>query len=160
MKSRRLIACPRGSEEGIVAGQSGRLEVVRSGSPMSALGQKQTLAPVRVMSALPPKADIDRPGHNVRFVPEADILRCGSEWRYSITSSARRSNDGGIERPSVFAVLRLTVSANLVGACAGKSAGFAPLRILSTYSAAPRNWSFQSRLYDSSPPAVTASLSA
>src|SRR5262249_59166118 len=97
---------------------------------------------------------------HVRFGSEADILRCGSEWRYSITSSARPSNDGGIERPSVFAVLRLTVSANLVGACAGKSAGFAPLRILSTYSAARRNWSFQSRLYDSSPPAVTASLSA
>jgi hypothetical protein len=26
---------------------------------MSALGQKQTLAPVRAMSALPPKADMD-----------------------------------------------------------------------------------------------------
>jgi hypothetical protein len=26
---------------------------------MSAMGQKRTLAPVRVMSALPPKADID-----------------------------------------------------------------------------------------------------
>jgi hypothetical protein len=29
------------------------------GCPMSALGQKQTSAHVRVMSALPPKADID-----------------------------------------------------------------------------------------------------
>jgi hypothetical protein len=25
------------------------------------------------MSALPPKADMDRPGHDVRFVPKADI---------------------------------------------------------------------------------------
>jgi hypothetical protein len=39
---------------------------------MSALGQKQTSAHVRVMSALPQKADIaDRDWH-VRFVPKAD----------------------------------------------------------------------------------------
>jgi len=36
---------------------------------MSALGQKQTLPHVRVMSALPPKADIDGASWNVRFVP-------------------------------------------------------------------------------------------
>ena len=56
---------------------------------MSALGQKQTLSGVRSMSALPPKADIDQDGCNVRFVPEADILRRNKERRYSITSSAR-----------------------------------------------------------------------
>jgi hypothetical protein len=39
---------------------------------MSALGQKQTLRRVCVMSALPPKADIDRAGWNVRFVPLPD----------------------------------------------------------------------------------------
>jgi hypothetical protein len=37
--------------------------------PMSALGQKQTLAHVRVMSALPPKADIAECDGDVRFVP-------------------------------------------------------------------------------------------
>ena len=57
--------------------------------PMPALGQKQTSAHVRAMSALPPKADIDQDGCNVRFVPEADILRRNKERRYSITSSAR-----------------------------------------------------------------------
>jgi hypothetical protein len=41
---------------------------------MSALGQKQTLKPVRVMSALPPKADIGTQSRNVRFVPKADIV--------------------------------------------------------------------------------------
>ena len=41
--------------------------------PMSALGQKQTLGKVRLMSALPPKADMERHGHDVRFVPKADI---------------------------------------------------------------------------------------
>jgi len=59
---------------------------------MSALGQKQTLADVRAMSALPPIADIAERNHHVRFVPKADILRCGKERGYSITSSARASN--------------------------------------------------------------------
>ena len=40
---------------------------------MSALGQKQTSHQVRVMSALPPTADIVQHGANVRFVPKADI---------------------------------------------------------------------------------------
>ena len=31
------------------------------------------------MSALPPKADIGTQSWNVRFVPKADILRCGRE---------------------------------------------------------------------------------
>jgi hypothetical protein len=39
----------------------------------SALGQKQTLVKVRLMSALPPKADIDRACRDVRFVPKADM---------------------------------------------------------------------------------------
>ena len=37
--------------------------------PMSALGQKQTSAHVRVMSALPPKADIESACRDPRFVP-------------------------------------------------------------------------------------------
>src|SRR5262249_58884936 len=43
---------------------------------MSALGQKQTLQCVLGMSALLPKANIDRASWDVRFVPKADI---GSE---------------------------------------------------------------------------------
>ena len=43
------------------------------GWPMSALGQKQTLQSVRPMSALPPKADIDRACSDVHFVPIADM---------------------------------------------------------------------------------------
>jgi hypothetical protein len=41
------------------------------------------------MSALPPKADIAGRQLDVRFVPQADILRC---WSYSITSSAVASS--------------------------------------------------------------------
>jgi len=40
---------------------------------MAALGQKQTLRRVQMMSALPPKADIGTQSRNVRFVPKADI---------------------------------------------------------------------------------------
>jgi Domain of unknown function DUF120 len=40
---------------------------------MSALGQKQTFAQQKVMSALPPKADMCSAKRDVRFVPIADI---------------------------------------------------------------------------------------
>ena len=55
--------------------------------PMSALDQKQTSAHVRVMSALPLKADIGTEPRDVRFVPKADI-RAAVKPPYSITSSA------------------------------------------------------------------------
>ena len=51
---------------------------------------------------------------------------------YSITLSARCRSDGGIVRPSAFAVLRLMTRSNFVGCSTGRSAGLAPLRILST----------------------------
>jgi hypothetical protein len=51
---------------------------------------------------------------------------------HSITSSARASSDGGISKPSAFAVLRLMTSSYFVGACTGKSAGFSPRRMRST----------------------------
>src|SRR5262245_11021800 len=57
---------------------------------------------------------------------------------HSITSSARASRVGGTSRPSALAVLRLITSSNFVGCSTGRSAGLAPLRILSTYSAARR----------------------
>ena len=40
---------------------------------MSPLGQKQTFAAHKPMSALPPKAGIQRAERHVRFVPKADI---------------------------------------------------------------------------------------
>jgi hypothetical protein len=40
---------------------------------MSALGQKQTFGSVRLMSALPPKADIGTQPRYVRLVPKGDI---------------------------------------------------------------------------------------
>jgi hypothetical protein len=52
------------TQQGIVADQTGRLEV---GLAMSALGQKQTFRNVQLMSALPPKADIG--AHNYEYTP-------------------------------------------------------------------------------------------
>ena len=45
---------------------------------------------------------------------------------YSITSSARATNLSGTTSSSVFAVLRLITSSNLVGCSTGRSAGFSP----------------------------------
>jgi len=46
--------------------------------------------------------------------------------------SARPSSEGGIVSFRALAVLRLMTSSNLVGCSTGRSAGLAPLRILST----------------------------
>src|SRR5262245_26414532 len=115
---------------------------------MSALGHKQTCAihqpmsalppiatakadmPQMVMSALLPKADMCGANEHVRYGPIADISR------YSITSSARDSSDGGIVIPSAFAVLLLMTNSNRVACRNGKSVGRAPFRIFTTCSAA------------------------
>src|SRR5262249_55902357 len=55
---------------------------------------------------------------------------------HSITSSARASSVGGTSRPRAFAVFRVRISSKLVGCSTGRSAGFVPLRIQSTYQAA------------------------
>jgi hypothetical protein len=43
---------------------------------MSGLGQKRTLGRVRIMSAIPPKADMRQRNCDVRFGPLADIAGC------------------------------------------------------------------------------------
>ena len=51
---------------------------------------------------------------------------------HRITSSAWKRRVGGMVRPRACAVLRLMMSSNFIGCCMGRSAGLAPLRILST----------------------------
>jgi len=46
--------------------------------------------------------------------------------------SALANTFGGIVKPICFAVFKLMMNSNFVGASTGKSAGFVPLRILST----------------------------
>src|SRR5262249_2388722 len=88
------------------------------------------------LSALPPIADTRCARPRFREVPIAVVSRC-SKCRYttliySITSLARASSDGEMVRPSAFAVLRFMMRSNLVGCSTGRSAGFAPRKILST----------------------------
>ena len=51
---------------------------------------------------------------------------------HSITSSARSSIAVGNSMPIALAVLRLTTNSNFVACSTGRSAGFAPFRILAT----------------------------
>src|SRR5262249_33988938 len=78
---------------------------------------------------------------------------------HSITSSARRRIDCGTVRPSALAVLRFTTISNLVGNCTGRSAGFAPRRMRSTYEAARREMSTRSAPYVIKPPSLAKSES-
>ena len=76
MKSRRLIASPEAHEHRFKLAQPkgcwrGVEAQVSNDRLMSALGQKQTLEHVRFMSALPPKADIDRWRREGYFGPKA-----------------------------------------------------------------------------------------
>ena len=58
------------------------------------------------------------------------LVRCAdTHW---ITWSARMRTDGGIVSPRVLAVFMLITSSKRVGCSTGRSAGLAPLKILST----------------------------
>src|SRR5215472_10046948 len=66
MNSRRLIASPQGSEQSIVAGQTGRLEVDKTALGDVRFGSLTDIGDVRAMSALLPKADIGTQTRDVR----------------------------------------------------------------------------------------------
>src|SRR5262245_42624587 len=71
-----------------------------------------------------------------RLWANSGLKQCSKEDRYSITSLARASSEGGTVMPSTFAVLRLMTSSSLVGNSIGKWATGVPLSILYTYVAA------------------------
>jgi hypothetical protein len=84
-----------------------------------------------VMSALPPKADIRQHDLDVGFVPLTDSCAAAISFHWSITSSARTSNEGGMVIPSALAVFKFTTKSNSTGCSTGMSAGFVPLSTLS-----------------------------
>ena len=73
---------------------------------MSALGQKQTCAAQKGMSALPPKADIEGVECDVRFVPIADIeagcelFTLGAGFRAAISSRNRAATQSKVRKES------------------------------------------------------------
>jgi hypothetical protein len=77
-----------------------------------------------------PGKDIVSLSGPVRKVPR-DLCTAAKQL-YSITSSARASNEGGTVSPMTLAVLRLITSSNFTGCSMGKSAGFSPLRTFCT----------------------------
>jgi len=120
MNSRRLMGgYPRPTDHGLgiaglewisgCASQQKAVPLVRDGSIATDESKSHDRAcPLRLS-----KRTICTPSQQVRLVSKADILRCGRERRYSITSSARFSTDGGTVMPSAFAVLRLMSSSIL-----------------------------------------------
>ena len=104
--------------------ESSEAEAVKDGS-VNRLDRRGT-------SASPRKRTSRRASGDVRFVPKGDICTA-AKWRfYSITSSAVICIINGSVSPSAFAVLRLMINSNLVGACTGRSPGLSPLRMRST----------------------------
>jgi hypothetical protein len=63
--------------------------------------------------------------------PATPPCRCPAST-YWITSSAQTRSVGGKVIPSVCAVFRLRINSNFMDCSTGRSAGFAPFRILST----------------------------
>src|SRR6266516_1128192 len=113
----------------------------------------QPLSPVATQHSLPS-------GRYSLLGPDLHRLdRTSFAWRtHSITSSASASRAGGTSRPSVLAVLRLITNSNFVGCTTGRSAGFAPFKILSTEEAVRRYRSGKFVPNDMRPPASTYSL--
>jgi hypothetical protein len=86
-----------------------------------------------MFSGLAPTADVTG-----RALTLPGRARTAIKHSHSITSSAVASRVGGMESPSALAVLRLMTNSNLVGCSTGRSAGFAPVKILCTNVAACR----------------------
>jgi hypothetical protein len=136
------------------AGLPGTVDKLTGGLPMPAGGTSESHSGVGGLLDQPTRrgrwrrAEVRREGrcHDVRFTPKSGHVQCtrrcplcansGHHATYSITSLAVASSDDGTVRPSALAVLRLITSSYLFGACTGRSAGFSPFRIRSTYSAA------------------------
>src|SRR5262245_53565785 len=93
MNSRRRIASPVDRDKASCGTQTSTLEGLGF---MSALGQKQTLALQKAMSALLPKADMCSALAHVCFGPKADI-----EW---LIRSPRRRGQACRLRPSAIAL--------------------------------------------------------
>src|SRR5262249_27976968 len=99
-----------------------RMDIGAAGQDPQAGGARS-----RISRLCPVQVRRPAPSSLLRGRSTADLIAI-----YSITSSARASRLGWISRPSSLAVFMLMTSSNLVARSTGRSAGFAPLRILPT----------------------------
>jgi hypothetical protein len=133
---------------GLISYGATSLDLYRQGGALTGqilMGKKPADLPVRQ----PTKFELGRepinlPGGRlarVRYAPIATnsaaqrndaVCQTRKSPHYSITSSARASNVGGIGSLLALAVLRFTINSNRAGRSMGISAGRLPLRILST----------------------------
>src|SRR5262245_36425523 len=110
------------------------LSFTTKAAPMSSTdhgGVKRRAANGQLFAARSPnlKSRLSAMASHRRAAEQRDELAAGD---HSITSSARASTIGGVGGPSAReAVLRLIVSSYFEACSTGRSAGFAPLRILS-----------------------------
>src|SRR4030095_15283923 len=88
------------------------------------------------------------PGDSQEHQRGTSMPQGGHPPHHSITSSARARSVAGTVMQSALAVFILMTSWKRVGCSTGKSAGWAPLRILSTYTAALRKRSAYIAEYD------------
>ena len=105
---------------------------------MSEVGQTRPWSDVGPMSGLPLESGRVADMSGRLKSAKAAVSNRSKARRYSITSSARASSDGGTSSPSALAVLRFITVSYLVGACTGRSAGALPCKMRSTYPAARR----------------------
>ena len=148
MKSRRRIASVRPLDhvhqnrkrQLTKLGTTAQFAVHKSRGVKRRLGSKAAdavRADRRLISALPPKPEMSMRSSRTPLCAISGLMHRSklptpNAVPYSITSSVWASNVGEIVRPSAFAVFILISTGNLVGCSTGRSAGLAPLRILST----------------------------
>ena len=103
--------------------------------------------------------DYSRPGERRASAAHINASAgCGSSApRHSIRRPARTMMAEGVGIPRAFAVLRLTVKSTFVGCSTGRSPGFAPLKILSTWVALCGRGPKTSAPYWRSPPLILLS---
>ena len=110
---------------------------------MSEMGQKRKFSPGAHVVRFTPDSDQIADAPPLRICANNGLMQRSKRhaWLhgYSMTSSARARSAGGTVRPSTRAVLRLITRSNFVGCSTGRSLGFVPRKILSTYSDARLN---------------------
>jgi hypothetical protein len=93
---------------------------------------------ILVNTALLPKSGSVRCKSRCPLWANSGLMQRGKKDSYSITSSAVNKSFVGMVRPSALAAFKFITNSYPVGCWKGRSPGFSPRKIRSTYEAAPR----------------------